>query len=108
MPDGQSHLLPGDLLVKMDIASMHCGLETRFPLLDHERSSFAAASAIQGQGSDGKILVEEVGRALLPQVRAPAQKGFGIPLGDWLRGPLRKVLRETLLDAGSWRHCPLR
>ena len=39
--------LPGDLLVKMDIASMHCGLETRSPFLDHEVIEFCAPLPVQ-------------------------------------------------------------
>jgi asparagine synthase (glutamine-hydrolysing) len=94
--------LPGDLLVKMDIASMHCGLETRSPLLDHEVIEFCARLPVQYKVKDrvGKYLLKKLAERYFPAnfVHRP-KMGFGIPLADWLRGPLRNVLRETLLDA---------
>ena len=95
--------LPGDLLVKMDIASMHCGLETRSPLLDHEVIEFCARLPVQHKVKDrvGKHLLKKLAERYFPAEFVHRRKmGFGVPLGDWLRGPLRKVLRDTLLDAG--------
>jgi asparagine synthase (glutamine-hydrolysing) len=95
--------LPGDLLVKMDIASMHCGLETRSPLLDHEVIEFCARLPVRYKVKDrvGKYLLKKLAERYFPFEFVHRRKmGFGIPLGDWLRGPLRNVLRETLLDAG--------
>jgi asparagine synthase (glutamine-hydrolysing) len=93
--------LPGDLLVKMDIASMHCGLETRSPLLDHEVIEFCAGLPLRCKvkGGVGKYLLKKLAERYFPPefVHRP-KMGFGIPLGDWLRGPLRQVLTETLLD----------
>jgi asparagine synthase (glutamine-hydrolysing) len=93
--------LPGDLLVKMDIASMHCGLETRSPLLDHEVIEFCARLPVQYKVKDrvGKYLLKKLAERYFPAnfVHRP-KMGFGIPLAAWLRGPLRNVLRETLLD----------
>ena len=94
--------LPGDLLVKMDIASMHCGLETRSPLLDHEVIEFCAKLPVQYKVKDrvGKYLLKKLAERYFPSEFVHRRKmGFGIPLGDWLRGPLRNALRETLLDA---------
>ena len=93
--------LPGDLLVKMDIASMHCGLETRSPLLDHEVIEFCARLPVQHKVKDrvGKYLLKKLAERYFPANFVHRLKmGFGIPLADWLRGPLHKVLRETLLD----------
>jgi asparagine synthase (glutamine-hydrolysing) len=95
--------LPGDLLVKMDIASMHCGLETRSPLLDHEVIEFCARLPVQYKVKDrvGKYLLKKLAARYFPADFVHRRKmGFGVPLGDWLRGPLHNVLRETLLDAG--------
>jgi asparagine synthase (glutamine-hydrolysing) len=93
--------LPGCLLVKMDIASMHCGLETRSPLLDHEVIEFCARLPVQYKVKDrvGKYLLKKLAERYFPGefVHRP-KMGFGIPVAAWLRGPLRKVLRETLLD----------
>jgi asparagine synthase (glutamine-hydrolysing) len=94
--------LPGCLLVKMDIASMHCGLETRSPLLDHEVIEFCARLPAQYKVKDqvGKYLLKKLAERYFPaNFVHRAKMGFGIPLAAWLRGPLRKVLRETLLDA---------
>lgn len=94
--------LPGDLMVKMDIAAMHCGLETRSPLLDHEVIEFCARLPVRYKVRDGvgKHLLKKLAERYFPADFVHRRKmGFGIPLGDWLRGPLRKVLRETLLDA---------
>ena len=99
--DGHT-FLPGALLVKMDIASMHCGLETRSPLLDHEVIEFCARLPVQYKVKDrvGKYLLKKLAERYFPPEFVHRRKmGFGIPLGDWLRGPLRSVLRETLLDA---------
>jgi asparagine synthase (glutamine-hydrolysing) len=94
--------LPGCLLVKMDIASMHCGLETRSPLLDHEVIEFCAQLPPEYKVKDqvGKHLLKKLAERFFPAdfVHRP-KMGFGIPVSAWLRGPLRKVLRETLLDA---------
>ena len=72
--------LPGCLLVKMDIASMHCGLETRSPLLDHEVIEFCArlSAAVQGQGSGRQISVEEAGGALFSQPTSSIGPRWGL------------------------------
>jgi asparagine synthase (glutamine-hydrolysing) len=94
--------LPGCLLVKMDIASMHCGLETRSPLLDHEVVEFCARLPVQYKVKDrvGKYLLKKLAERYFPAnfVHRP-KMGFGPPLAAWLRGPLRNVMNQTLLDA---------
>jgi asparagine synthase (glutamine-hydrolysing) len=93
--------LPGDLLVKMDIASMHCGLEARSPLLDHELIEFCASLPVKFKihNGTGKYLLKKLAERYFPAdfVHRP-KMGFGIPLAEWLRGPLHKVLTVTLLD----------
>ena len=93
--------LTGDLLVKMDIASMHCGLEVRSPLLDHEVIEFCARLPVRYkvQNRIGKYLLKKLAERYFPAdfVHRP-KMGFGIPLAAWLRGPLRNTLREILLD----------
>jgi asparagine synthase (glutamine-hydrolysing) len=93
--------LPGDLLVKMDIASMHCGLEARSPLLDHEVIEFCARLPVRHKVRNrvGKYLLKKLAQRYYPAEFVHRRKmGFGIPLGAWLHGPLRKVLNETLMD----------
>jgi asparagine synthase (glutamine-hydrolysing) len=93
--------LAGDLLVKMDIASMHCGLETRSPLLDHEVIEFCARLPIglKVKRGVGKYLLKRLAERYYPAdfVHRPKQ-GFAIPLLSWLRGPLREMLDATLRD----------
>lgn len=96
--------LPDDLLVKMDVASMHVGLEARSPLLDHEVIEFCAALPVhlKVKGGTGKYLLKKLGEKYLPRDLLYRPKmGFGIPVGDWLRGPLRPLLRQTLLGGGG-------
>jgi asparagine synthase (glutamine-hydrolysing) len=94
--------LPGDLLVKMDIASMHCGLETRSPLLDHEVIEYCAALPVAYKVNNrvGKYLLKRLTERYFPPEFVHRRKmGFGIPVADWLRGPLNKVMNATLRDA---------
>jgi asparagine synthase (glutamine-hydrolysing) len=96
--DNQTYL-PGDLLVKMDIASMHCGLETRSPLLDHKVIEYCAALPVnyKVKNSVGKYLLKKLAERYFPKNFVHrAKMGFGIPLADWLRGSLRDTLEATL------------
>jgi asparagine synthase (glutamine-hydrolysing) len=91
--------LPGDLLVKMDIAAMHCGLETRSPLLDHEVIEYCAGLPLEYKVKNrfGKYLLKRLAERHFPSAFVHRRKmGFGIPLAQWLRGPLRPLLERTL------------
>lgn len=93
--------LPGDLLVKMDIASMHCSLETRSPLLDHRVIEFCARLPVRFKvkGGIGKYLLKKLGEKYLSKELLYRRKmGFGIPLTQWLKGYLQPLVREVLLD----------
>jgi asparagine synthase (glutamine-hydrolysing) len=93
--------LSGDLLVKMDIASMHCGLETRSPLLDHEVIEYCAALPVGFKVRDrnGKYLLKRLAERHFPRDFLSRRKmGFGVPLAEWLRGPLRPLAEEVLAD----------
>lgn len=93
--------LPDDLLVKTDIASMAHGLEVRCPMLD--RRAVELGLSLPGQfkfaGRYGKAILRQAFADLLPEdvFRRP-KRGFGVPLDDWLRGPLLPLLRRTLLE----------
>ena len=94
--------LPGDLLVKMDIASMHCGLEARSPLLDHEVIEFCAAlpTSMKVRARTGKYLLKRLAERYFPPEFVHRRKmGFSIPLAEWLRGNLRPTVQDVLADA---------
>ncbi len=96
--------LPDDLLVKMDIAAMHCGLEARSPLLDHEVIEFCASLPVKYkvQRRTGKYLLKRLAEKYYPRDFVHRRKmGFGIPVADWLRGPLRRHAEEVILDPAT-------
>ena len=93
--------LPGDLLVKMDIASMAHSLEVRSPLLDYEFMELCAGfpGAWKLCGGTTKKLFKDSLRPWLPDHLLDRPKwGFGVPIDTWLRGPLRELPRDILLD----------
>jgi asparagine synthase (glutamine-hydrolysing) len=94
--------LPYDLLVKADISTMAHGLEARSPFLDHEVMELAARlpTAMKLRGASGKYLLRRAFADVIPagNLNLP-KRGFGVPVGEWLRGPLLPLLRDALLSA---------
>ncbi|MDH4346834.1 MAG: asparagine synthase C-terminal domain-containing protein, partial [Thermoleophilia bacterium] len=93
--------LADDLLVKSDRASMAASLELRSPLLDHEvvELGLSLPDSLKLDGRRGKVALRRAFADLLPREIADRRKtGFGVPLGTWLRGPLRDVAGDLLLD----------
>jgi asparagine synthase (glutamine-hydrolysing) len=91
--------LPDQLLVKMDIASMHVGLEARSPLLDHEVIEFCASleEHHKVKNGTGKYLLKKLAERYFPREFVHRKKmGFAIPMAHWLRGPLRQTVQDTL------------
>jgi asparagine synthase (glutamine-hydrolysing) len=96
--------LPGDLLVKMDIATMAHSLETRSPFLDHELMEFAASlpPSYKIAGSEQKHVLKSALRGLLPDSILDRPKmGFAVPLARWFREELRGLPADVLLDPQS-------
>ena len=97
--------MPGSVLAKVDRASMAHGLEVRPPLLDNDAVDFAFAlpSRYKLRGTRGKHLLKLAARGKIPdEIIDRPKKGFGIPLGAWLRGPLRPRIDEVVTRSPLW------
>jgi asparagine synthase (glutamine-hydrolysing) len=100
----QSYYLPDDILMKVDRMSMAHSIEVRPPFLDHRIVEFAASlpSHLKIDGARQKVVLKSLMGGKLPASIIRRKKvGFDIPAHDWLRGPLRPLLIETMAAAGS-------
>jgi len=100
----QEYFLPDDILNKADRMSMAHSLEVRPPFLDHRIVEFAATlpASLKIQGSRQKVLLKELMRDKLPAAVLQRKKvGLDIPAHDWLRGCLRPLMMEVLMDGAS-------
>jgi asparagine synthase (glutamine-hydrolysing) len=98
--------LPYDLLVKVDITSMANGLEARSPFLDHKVMELAARlpSKMKLKGREAKHLLKRAFADLLPPENVNRRKmGFGAPVGEWFRGPLKPLLSDALFSEQAAR-----
>lgn len=112
--DGATYL-PDDILTKVDRASMAVSLEVRVPLLDHELVEFLwtlPAHFKWRQGTSKWILRQLLDRFVDRDLVERPKMGFGVPLAEWLRGPLRDWAESLLGDqqlarSGIWNPEPI-
>ncbi len=92
--------LVGDILTKVDRASMAHGLEVRVPILDHQLVEWMAGlpPEFKLRGREGKYLFKKSLESRLPkEILYRPKMGFAVPLASWFRGPLRERVRTALL-----------
>jgi ribosome recycling factor len=91
--------LVDDILVKVDRMSMAVSLEARVPFLDHEVVEYAMGIPAEWKlkaGASKWILREAFRNLLPPRVRNRGKEGFSMPMKNWLRGPLQRLLSDVL------------
>ncbi|MCH9670729.1 MAG: amidotransferase 1, exosortase A system-associated [Gammaproteobacteria bacterium] len=92
--------LVGDILTKVDRASMAHSLEVRVPLLDHKFVEWISSLSpdLKLRGTEGKYLFKKSLQPLLSDdILYRKKMGFGVPLASWFRGPLRERVRTAVL-----------
>jgi asparagine synthase (glutamine-hydrolysing) len=96
-----SSYLPGDLLAKVDIATMANSLELRSPMLDVNVVEWGLSLPFKYKikGLETKHILKDVARSLVPGKLIDRPKmGFGIPRAEWLRSGMKEMVIETLTD----------
>lgn len=97
-------ILPAEMFTKLDVTTMAHSIEGRVPLCDQRIAEFALRlpRVVNYSGGSGKTFFREAAAPLLPRnILAARKKGFQLPLNDWLRGPLRERLHDTLFSRAA-------
>jgi asparagine synthase (glutamine-hydrolysing) len=108
--------LVGDILTKVDRASMAHALEVRVPFLDHKLVEWVSGlpSSLKLQGAEGKYMLKKALEPFLPHdIMYRRKMGFAIPLAEWFRGPLKQKLlaavsSQRLADTGIFNMAEIR
>ena len=95
--------LPNDILTKVDRASMATSLETRAPFLDHKVVECAwrigLDCKIDAKNNRGKLILRKILAKYIPlELIERPKMGFGVPIGEWIRGPLKQWADELLAE----------
>jgi len=94
--------LPDDIMVKVDRASMSQSLETRAPFLDKNVIELSSRTPLSYkiQGGNGKLILKDIlSKYVDPKYFLRPKQGFGVPLSQWLRGPLRETFEDITSQA---------
>ncbi len=94
--------LPGDILTKVDRASMANALEVRVPILDHQLVDWISGLSpeMKLKGREGKYILKKALEPKLPNdILYRKKMGFAVPLAGWFRGPLKEKVRENILGS---------
>ena len=94
--------LPGDMLRKVDTASMAVALEVRAPFLAREIVESRLADANPDHRGAKALLRAAAARVLPPGIAEAPKSGFAVPIGEWFRGPLAGFVREVVLDPSAF------
>ena len=92
--------LPGDILTKVDRASMAHSLEVRVPILDHKFVEWMSGvkPEFKIKNNEGKYILKKAFEPIVPDsILYRPKMGFSVPLVEWFRGPLKERLRDSLL-----------
>ncbi len=93
--------LPGDILCKVDRASMAVGLESRVPYLDNDlvELAWSVPNDVRMHQGVSKWPLRQILKRYLPEVAFERPKlGFGIPIGEWMRGPMKDWVEDMLSE----------
>jgi asparagine synthase (glutamine-hydrolysing) len=97
-------ILPSDYLTKVDTATMAASLEARCPFLDVDLVEYLLGlpEVVAFAGGRLKVLLRPIVRRHLPrEILGRRKAGFGVPVGTWMRGPLRPAIDELVLKPGT-------
>ena len=99
--------LPDDILAKVDRSTMSVSLESRLPLLDRDIDEFAASLPVSSLIEDGRSkapLRRVLDRYVPVELVDRPKAGFGLPIEEWLRGPLREWSADRLFGPTATAH----
>jgi asparagine synthase (glutamine-hydrolysing) len=105
-----SFTLPDDYLQKVDVSSMTFSLESRDPLLDHDLVEWCMRLPLKWKlrGGENKYLLRRLAYQYVPrEILDRPKQGFGVPMAEWLRGPLKDWAHERLSDREIFETLPL-